>query len=111
MTPWLYLTGAIVTEVTATMCLRASGGFAKLGFTAVVVAAYVASFWFLAQALQHGMSLGVAYGVWSGIGIATIAVLGKLVFDEGLSPVTAAGLALIVLGVVVVQLGGTHADA
>lgn len=111
MTPWLYLAGAISTEVTATMCLRASGGFSKFGFTAVVVVGYIASFWFLSQSLQHGMSLGVAYGVWSGIGVAMVAVLGKLIFGDGLSPLTVAGIALIIAGVVVVQFGGTHAEA
>jgi small multidrug resistance pump len=110
VTPWLYLAGAISTEVTATMCLRASDGFSRLGFTAVVVVGYIASFWFLSESLQHGMSLGVAYGVWSGIGVATVAVLGKLIFDDGLSPVTVGGIALIIVGVVVVQLGGTHAS-
>ena len=110
MTPWLYLAGAISTEVTATMCLRASDGFSKLGFTAVVVVGYIATFWLFSQSLQNGMSLGVAYGVWSGIGVATVAVLGRLIFGEGLSPTTVGGIALIIVGVVVVQLGGTHAS-
>jgi small multidrug resistance pump len=109
MSSWLFLAGAIASEVTATLCLRASDGFARLGFTAVVVVGYVASFWCLAQSLQRGMALGVAYGVWSGIGVATVAVLGKVFFDDGLSPTALAGIALIIVGVIVVQLGGTHA--
>ena len=108
MNAWLYLAAAITTEVTATLCLRASEGFSRLGFTAVVVVGYVASFWCLAQSLERGMSLGVAYGVWSGIGVATVALLGKLMFDDGLSLVTVGGIALIIAGVVVVQLGGTQ---
>ena len=111
MTSWLFLAAAIATEVTATLCLRASDGFSKLGFTAVVVVGYIASFWCLSQSLEQGMSLGVAYGVWSGIGVATVAVLGKLFFDDGLTAVTVSGIALIILGVIVVQLGGTHAEA
>ncbi|HUR74866.1 MAG TPA: multidrug efflux SMR transporter [Sporichthya sp.] len=109
MSSWLFLAGAIATEVTATLCLRASDGFARLGFTAVVVVGYIASFWCLSQALQRGMSLGVAYGVWSGVGVATVALLGKLFFDDRLSAVTVGGIALIIVGVVVVQLGGTNA--
>lgn len=105
---WVFLAFAIVTEVTATLCLRASEGFSKLGFTAVVVVGYVASFWCLAQSLQRGMSLGVAYGVWSGIGVATIAILGRVLFNDAVSPVTAAGIALIILGVLVVEFGGTE---
>lgn len=111
MNSWLFLAAAIATEVTATLCLRASEGFSRLGFTAVVVVGYVASFWCLSQSLERGMSLGVAYGVWSGIGVATVAVLGKVFFDDGLTLVTVGGIALIILGVVVVQLGGTHAEA
>ncbi len=111
MGSWLYLAGAIVTEVTATLCLRASDGFSRLGFTAVVIVGYVASFWCLSQSLQRGMSLGVAYGVWSGIGVATVALLSRVLFDDGLSAVTVGGIALIIVGVVVVQLGGTHAEA
>lgn len=103
---WLFLAGAILTEVTATLCLRASEGFSRLGFTAVVVVGYVVAFWCLAQSLERGMSLGVAYGIWSGIGVATVAILGKYIFDDALSALTMAGIALIILGVVVVELGG-----
>ncbi|MGQ0629837.1 MAG: DMT family transporter [Sporichthyaceae bacterium] len=106
---WVFLAFAIVFEVTATLCLRASEGFSKLGFTLVIIVGYTASFWCLSQSLQRGMSLGVAYGVWSGIGVATVALLGKVIFDDGLSALTLAGIALIIGGVVVVQLGGTHA--
>lgn len=105
---WVYLAIAIATEVTATLSLRASEGFSRLGYTAVVVVGYVAAFWCLAQALQRGMSLGVAYGVWSGVGVATVAVLGKVLFGDALSVVTALGIALIITGVAVVELGGTE---
>ncbi|HZE65802.1 MAG TPA: multidrug efflux SMR transporter [Sporichthyaceae bacterium] len=105
---WVWLAGAILSEITATLCLRASDGFAKLGFDVVVVIGYVVSFTFLSRSLQAGMSLGVAYGVWSGIGVAMVAMLGRWLFDDRLSPTTVAGIVLIILGVVVVQLGGTE---
>jgi small multidrug resistance pump len=105
---WVWLAAAILSEITATLCLRASDGFAKVGFDVVVVIGYIASFTFLSRSLQDGMSLGVAYGVWSGIGVAVVAVLGRALFDDKLSPTTVAGIVLIILGVVVVQLGGTE---
>jgi small multidrug resistance pump len=105
---WVWLAGAILSEITATLCLRASDGFAKVGFDVVVVIGYVVSFTFLSRSLQEGMSLGVAYGVWFGIGVAMVAVLGRALFGDRLSPTTVAGIVLIILGVVVVQLGGTE---
>ena len=108
---WLFLSIAIVSEVGATLGLRAAEGFSRLGWSVLVVAGYVVAFWSLAQSLQRGMSLGVAYGIWSGVGVATIALLGKVVFDESLSPVTILGLALIIVGVAVVELGGTERSA
>lgn len=105
---WLYLAIAIVSEVAATLSLRAAEGFSRLGWTVVVVSGYVLAFWCLAQSLQRGMSLGVAYGVWSGVGVATVALLSKVFFDEALTPVTVLGIALIVVGVGVVELGGTE---
>jgi len=48
----------------------------------VVVIGYVVSFTFLSRSLQAGMSLGVAYGVWSGIGVAMVAMLGRWLFDD-----------------------------
>lgn len=103
---WVFLAIAIASEVTATLSLRAAEGFSKLGWTALVVSGYVLAFWCLAQSLQRGMSLGVAYGVWSGAGVATVALLSKFFFDEALSRVTVLGIVLIILGVAVVELGG-----
>lgn len=107
---WLFLSGAIFTEVIATLSLRASENFSKPGYTVVLVIGYVAAFALLAQALERGMSLGVAYGVWSGVGVATVAVLGKLLFDDALSALTGLGIALIIAGVAVVELGGSGAE-
>jgi len=108
---WVWLAAAILFEITATMCLRASDGFARVGFAVVVVIGYTASFTCLSRALRAGMSLGVAYGVWSAIGMAVVAVLGRALFGDRLSPTTVAGIVLIILGVVVVQLGGTERDS
>lgn len=105
---WVFLAIAIVSEVSATLGLRAAEGFSKLGPSLVVVTGYVIAFWSLGQCLQRGMSLGVAYGIWCGIGIALVALLGKAFFDEALSRVTVVGISLIIIGCVVVQFGGTE---
>jgi small multidrug resistance pump len=104
---WVWLAAAILSEITATLCLRAADGFSRAGWTPVIVVGYTISFICLARSLHAGMSLGVAYAVWSGIGMAMVAVLGKLLFDDKLSPAAVAGIAVIIVGVAVMQLGGT----
>jgi small multidrug resistance pump len=103
MTTWLLLAGAIVSEVIATLSLRASEGLSKLGPSALMALGYLVSFVLLAQALKRGLPVGVAYAVWAGVGVALVAVLGKILFDEPLTALTAVGIALIVGGVVIVE--------
>lgn len=106
---WPYLVGAILTEVTATLALRASENFSRPGYVVVLVLGYAAAFAFLGQALERGMSIGVAYGIWSAVGVAIVAVMGKVLFDDGLSALTGVGIAIIIAGVLVVELaGGEH---
>lgn len=101
---WLFLGAAIVSEVIATLSLRASEGFSRLGPTVVMTVGYVAAFVLLAQALQRGMAVGVAYAIWAGVGVALVAVFGRLIFGDPLSWVTAVGIAVIVAGVGLVEL-------
>lgn len=105
---YLFLAGAIASEVIATLSLRASEGFSKLGFTAVVVVGYVAAFVLLSMTLTRGVPLGVAYGIWAAVGVAAVAVLSIPLFDEGLSVTQVGGLVLVVLGVVALEAGGNH---
>lgn len=100
---WFFLGAAIVSEVVATLALRASEGFSKLGPTALMALGYVAAFVLLAQALERGMSVGVAYAIWAGIGVALVAILGRLLFGEPLTWVTAVGIAVIIAGVALVE--------
>ena len=102
---WFWLAGAILAEVTATLSLRFSEGFTKPLPTVLVVAFYGASFWCLSQALTRGMPLGVAYGVWAAAGVTLIAVLGVAVLGERLTPVQVIGVALVVAGVLALELG------
>ena len=104
MIAWLFLAGAILTEVTAALSLRAATHGARAWY-AVVVVGYVTAFGLLALALAEGLPLGVAYGVWSAAGVALTALLGSLLFSEPFSWIMAAGIALIVGGVVLVQSG------
>jgi multidrug transporter EmrE-like cation transporter len=101
------LTVAIVTEVAATVALRFSDGFTKPGPIAIVIAGYGISFWFLALVLRE-MSVGATYAIWSAAGTALIATLGMFAFGEPATALKLASLALIIVGVVGLNLAGSH---
>lgn len=103
MRPWLWLAGAIGTEVCATLALRAAGDHPA--WYVLVVVGYVASFVLLAGVLRHGMSIGVAYGIWAASGVTLTALAASLLFDEPLTPVMGIGFLAIVAGVVMVEIG------
>jgi small multidrug resistance pump len=96
------LAAAIATEVTATMSLRASNGFSRLVPSIVVVAGYGVSFFLLAQVLKT-LPVGMVYAIWSAVGIAALAILGKIVWNDPLPPLAIAGLLLIIGGIVVLR--------
>ena len=97
MTKWLFLAGAIVTEVCGTLALRAAQDHGA--WLAVVITGYVASFVFLAYALKLGIPVGVAYGIWSAIGVVSTAIAAYFLFDDPLTWVMGLGIALIIGGV------------
>ena len=101
---WVYLAGAIATEVASTLALRVAAAGRRRWY-AVVVIGYAASFGLLALALDAGMGIGVAYGVWTAIGVAATAVLSHLIWAEPLTPLMLAGIALIAGGVLLLELG------
>ncbi|MEX2252824.1 MAG: multidrug efflux SMR transporter [Thermoleophilaceae bacterium] len=103
MLTWLLLAGAILTEVGGTLALRASEGFSKLLPSLAVVVGYVISFVLLAVVLDRGLPVGVAYAIWAGIGVALVAVLGRFLFDDPLTALSAVGIVLIIAGVVLVE--------
>ncbi|MEU0236475.1 multidrug efflux SMR transporter [Nocardiopsis sp. NPDC006198] len=106
--PWFWLVGAIAAEVTATTSLKLSEGFSRPIPSVVVVVGYVAAFAMLSQALARGMDLGVAYGVWAAAGIALVAVIGALFLGESLTWVQVGGIALVIGGVMALEMGGAH---
>ena len=105
---YVFLAGAIFVEVAATLSLRASDGFSKAPYAIVVVVGYIAAFAFLTMALERGLPLGIAYGIWAAVGVAAVAVLSVPIFGESLTAVQVGGLVLVVFGVVALEAGGAH---
>jgi small multidrug resistance pump len=102
---WTTLAGAILIEVFATLSLRASDGFRKRVWIAPVVLGYLASFYLLWLTLALGMPVGIAYGVWTACGVALVAVIARFLFREPLTWVMVLGIALIVGGVLTIEMG------
>jgi small multidrug resistance pump len=105
---WVLLVVAIATEVVGTLALRGSNGFTQLWPSVITVAGYVASFVLLAIVLKT-LPVGIVYAIWSAIGIALVAVLGKLIFNDPVPPLAALGMVLIIGGVVLVSASGAKA--
>lgn len=100
---WLYLAIAITAEVFATSFLKTAAGFTRLGPTLGVLAGYGIAFFFLSLTLER-IPVGVGYAIWSGAGVTLIAAIGWLVYGEKLDAAAIVGMALIVTGVVVLNL-------
>lgn len=107
MTAWLLLTTAILSEVGATLSLRASVNGSRLWYAPVVLG-YLAAFTALSFALAAGMPLSVGYGIWAAAGVALTAVASRLIFKEPLTPLMGLGIALIMGGVLLVETGSAH---
>ena len=104
---WLLLATAILLEVTGTLALRmATTG--RRAWYVVVGVGYAGAFVALTATLAAGLPLGVAYGIWAAVGVALTAVASHVLFDEPLTPVMGAGIALIAAGVLLVELGASH---
>jgi small multidrug resistance pump len=105
---YLLLACAIAGEVAATSLLPRTAGFSVLVPSLAVLAGYGVSFLLLAQVVQT-VPVAVAYAIWSAAGTAAVAAIGAVFLGQSLSGWQVAGLALVVAGVVLLQLGGsTH---
>ena len=104
---WVHLSLAIVSEVAAVLALRAAST-GRSAWYAVVVAGYAAAFVLLSLALDEGMGLGVAYGTWAAAGVALTAVASRVLFREPLTLLMSTGIALIIGGVLLIELGAAH---
>ncbi len=96
---WLILGIAIAVEVVATVLLKVSDGFSRVGPSVVVLALYVISTYLFAVALR-GLELGLAYAVWAGVGTAAVAVIGVMAFSEPITALKTTFIALIIVGTV-----------
>ena len=102
---WALLALAITSEVTGTLALRSSHGFSHLGPSVLVVACYVIAFAALSFVLQRGLSVAIAYAIWSAVGILVIALIDAVFLHERFSWVQIIGMATIVVGVIALELG------
>lgn len=103
--PWVLLGAAIATEVAGTLALRASDGLTRLVPSIVVAVGYLASFGLLALVLKS-LPVGIVYAIWAAVGVALVAVFGKIMFNDPVPPLAIVGMVLIVGGVAMVSLSG-----
>lgn len=103
MKAWLFLAIAILGEVFGTSALKASRGFTKLAPSLVVLVGYSAAFYFLSLALK-AIPVGIAYAVWSGVGIVIVTGLAWIFYGQKLDSWGFVGMGLIVGGVAVLNL-------
>ncbi len=104
---YLLLALAIAAEVCATSCLKLTDGYTRLWPTLGVALGYVLSFVLLGRALTR-IPVSVAYAVWSGAGTAAVAAIGAVAFGEPMGRPQWAGIALVIAGVVVLNIRGAH---
>jgi multidrug transporter EmrE-like cation transporter len=99
MTGWTYLGVAIFFEILATTALKVSDGLAKWQWAAISILLYAICFLALAPALKT-IPVGIAYALWSGVGIIAMAILGLLFFEQRLSAIQIGCIALVLIGAI-----------
>jgi small multidrug resistance pump len=102
---WILLSIAIAAEILGTLSLKASDGLSKLWPSLGVLIGYALAFSLMAISLKK-LDVGITYAIWSGVGIIGAAIGGVIFFDQHLSRITIIGMAIIIVGVVVMNLGG-----
>lgn len=103
LNPWLSLVVAIIFEIGATLMLKQSDGFQQTDWAIGSIICYIICFWFFAPALK-ALPVGVAYAIWSGVGIAAVAMFSWFVFDQHLSGIQVFFIALILAGAIGLNL-------
>lgn len=99
---YLYLAIAILAEVIATTSLKACEEFSKLLPSVAVVVGYCLAFYFLMLSLRT-IPVGIAYAIWSGVGVVIVTLISYLVFRQALDKPALIGMTLIISGVIVIQ--------
>jgi small multidrug resistance pump len=106
---YLFLGLAIAAEVVATTFLKlTSGDSIRWWAYLIVVVGYTGAFACLSASLAHGMPLGIAYAVWAGVGVILVALISWILFHEAMTWTQMAGIALVLVGVGLLELGGKH---
>jgi len=100
---YIYLIVAIIAEVIATSALKSVEGFTRLWPSVIVVAGYGVAFYFLSLTLKT-IPVGVAYAIWSGLGITFVSIAGYFFYKQNLDFPAILGLLLILAGVVVINV-------
>ena len=100
---WIYLLIAIISEVIATSALKATEGFTRLFPSLIVIVGYASAFYFLSLTLRV-MPVGIAYAVWSGLGVLLVSLVGLFLFEQRLDWAGWLGIGLICSGVAVINL-------
>jgi len=103
MQQWVFLSAAIVSEVIGTSALKSAEGFTRLWPSLIVVISYSTAFFFLSLTLKT-IPVGIAYAIWSGVGIALISLIAWVVFGQKLDAAAIIGILLIVAGVIVLNV-------
>ncbi|WP_079214027.1 DMT family transporter [Ventosimonas gracilis] len=103
MSPYLYLTIAIVAEVIATSSLKAIKGLATPLPLSLAVAGYGISFWMLILVMRS-LPVGIVYAIWSGLGIVLVSIVALFIYNQKLDPAGIIGMSMIIGGVVVINL-------
>jgi small multidrug resistance pump len=106
---YVFLAISIVAEVIATSALKASDGFTKLAPSIAVVIGYAVAFHFLSLTLKT-IPIGVAYAIWAGAGVSLVALVGWVVFGQKLDAPAIIGMAMIIGGVIVLQVFSKASD-
>ncbi len=103
---YLYLSVAIIAEVIATSALKSAEGFTKPLASSIVVVGYGIAFYCLSVVLKT-IPVGIAYAIWSGLGIVLISVVAYFFHQQKLDLAAVIGMSLIVIGVVVINVFST----
>ena len=106
MANWYYLTMAIFSEVIATSSLKSTEGFTNFFPSLIVLAGYCSAFYFLSLTLDE-MPVGIAYAIWSGVGIVGIAVIAVIFHDQQLDAGAILGMGLIIAGIIIMRTYST----
>ena len=101
--PWLWLILAIAFETIGTTALKASEGFTRLWPSVITLGCFALALFLLSLVLRT-IPVGVAYAIWSGLGIVFIATIAWLAFGQRLDAAAIIGMTLIIAGIVVMQV-------